>query len=95
MLVTLGSQAADLSVGSMTEAPRPRRSGRSWALWQRLAQGRTDFGHPDVFFGMAHMPDKQWVTFTVTTTGTEFFEQMTALTGSEPGSGGLVTLKDF
>ena len=51
MLVTLGSQAADLSVGSMTEAPRPRRSGRSWALWQRLAQGRTDFGHPDVFFG--------------------------------------------
>ena len=94
VLVTLGSQAADLSVGSMTEAPRPRRSGRSWALWQRLAQGRTDFGHPDVFFGMAHMPDKQWVTFTVTTTGTEFFEQMTALTGSEPGSGGLVTLKD-
>ena len=95
VLVTLGSQAADLSVGSMTEAPRQRRSGRSWALWQRLAQGRTDFGHPDVFFGMAHMPDKQWVTFTVTTTGTEFFEQMTALTGSEPGSGGLVTLKDF
>ena len=94
VLVTLGSQAADLSVGSMTEAPRPRRSGRSWALWQRLAQGRTDFGHPDVFFGMARMPDKQWVTFTVTTTGTEFFEQMTALTGSEPGSGGLVTLKD-
>ena len=43
VLVTLGSQAADLSVGSMTEAPRPRRSGRSWALWQRLAQGRTGF----------------------------------------------------
>ena len=43
---------------------------------------------------MARMPDKQWVTFTVTTTGTEFFEQMTALTGSDPGSGGLVTLKD-
>jgi oleate hydratase len=33
-------------------------------------------------------------TFTVTTTGTEFFEQMAALTGSQPGSGGLVTLKD-
>ena len=28
VLVTLGSQAADLSVGSMTEAPRPRRSGQ-------------------------------------------------------------------
>ena len=33
VLVTTGSQAADLSVGSMTEAPRPRPSGRSWALW--------------------------------------------------------------
>ncbi len=34
------------------------------------------------------------MTFTVTTTGTEFLDQMSALTGSEPGSGGLVTLKD-
>jgi len=32
VLVTTGSQAADLSAGSMTEAPRPRPSGRSWAL---------------------------------------------------------------
>jgi oleate hydratase len=94
VLVTLGSQAADLSVGSMKQAPRPQRSGQPWALWQRLAQGRMDFGNPDTFFGTAHVPDTQWVTFTVTTTGPEFFEQMTALTGSEPGSGGLVTLKD-
>jgi oleate hydratase len=94
VLVTLGSQAADLSVGSMTQAPPPRHSRQDWALWQRLAQGRTDFGNPDVFFGEAHVPDTQWVTFTVTTTGSEFFDQMTALTHSEPGSGGLVTLKD-
>jgi len=94
VLVTLGSQVADLSVGSMTEAPQPQRGGRSWALWQRLAAGRTDFGNPDVFFGPRHVPDTQWVTFTVTTTGPEFFDQMTALTGSELGSGGLVTLKD-
>jgi oleate hydratase len=94
VLATLGSQAADLSVGSMTEAPSPRHGRQDWALWQRLARGRTDFGNPDVFFGDAHVPDTQWVTFTVTTTGTEFFDQMTALTGSAPGSGGLVTLKD-
>jgi oleate hydratase len=37
VLVTTGSQAADLSAGSMTEAPSPRPSGRSWALWERLA----------------------------------------------------------
>ena len=54
VLVTTGSQAADLSAGSMTEAPRPRPSGRSWA----------------------------------------FIDQISVLTGSEPGRGGLVTLKD-
>ena len=94
VLVTLGSQVADLSVGSMTEAPGSSRSRRPWSLWQRLAAGRTDFGNPDVFFDPAHVSDTQWVTFTVTTSGSEFFDQMTALTGSEPGSGGLVTLKD-
>jgi oleate hydratase len=94
VLVTLGSQAADLSIGSMTEAPRPRDGAPSLVLWRRLAEGRTDFGNPDVFFAAAHVPETRWVTFTVTTTGKEFFEQMTALTGSEPGRGGLVTLKD-
>jgi oleate hydratase len=95
VLVTTGSEAADLSVGSMTEPPRPRSSsGRSWALWKRLAEQRTDFGNPDVFFGAARVPDSRWVTFTLTTRGTEFIDQMSALTGSETGSGGVVTLKD-
>jgi oleate hydratase len=93
VLVTTGSQAADLSTGSMTEAPRPGPSGRSWALWKRLAEGRPQFGKPDTFFGEAG-PSSRWVTFTVTDTGTEFVKQMTALTGSESGRGGLVTLKD-
>jgi oleate hydratase len=78
----------------MDEAPRPRPSGRAWALWERLAQGRTDFGNPDVFFGAARIRDSRWVTFTVTDTGTEFVNQISALTSSTPGRGGLVTLKD-
>lgn len=94
VLVTTGSQAADLSPGSMAEPPRPRPTGQSWALWQRLAQGRTDFGNPDVFFGADRIPDSLWVTFTVTDTGTEFVNQIAALTGSQAGRGGLVTLKD-
>ena len=98
VLVTTGSQAADFSAGSMTEVPsaRPsgRSSGRSWALWERLAHARTDFGKPDVFFGAPRIPDSLWVTFTVTDTGTEFVNQVAALTGSEAGRGGLVTLKD-
>ena len=65
VLVTTGSQAADFSAGFMTEVPSLRLSGRSWALWERLAQGRTDFGNPDVFFGAARIPNSLWVTFTV------------------------------
>ena len=94
VLVTTGSQAADRSAGSMTEAPKPLDTGRSWALWKRLAQGRKEFGNPDAFFGAPRIADSRWVTFTVTTTGTEFTDQMTTLTGSETGSGGLLTLKD-
>jgi oleate hydratase len=95
VLVTTGSEAADLAVGSMTEPPPPPQySGRSWALWQRLAQGRTDFGNPDVFFGASRVPDSRWVSFTITMKGPEFVNQLSALTDSEPGSGGLVTLKD-
>jgi oleate hydratase len=94
VLVTTGSQAADLSAGSMTEAPRPRPSGRSWALWTRLAEGRPEFGNPGAFFGEARIPLSRWVTFTVTDRGTDFVEQISALTGTEPGRGGLVTLKD-
>jgi oleate hydratase len=94
VLVTTGSQAADRSSGSMSKAPRPQSTGRSWALWQRLAERHPQFGRPDAFFGEARIPLSRWVTFTVTDTGSEFVEQMAALTGSESGRGGLVTLKD-
>jgi oleate hydratase len=94
VLITLGSQAENMSVGSMTEAPRPNVEGRSSALWKRLAQERPGFGKPEVFFGTAQVPSSRWVIFTVTTTGTEFLDRLSALTGSEPGVGGLVTLKD-
>jgi oleate hydratase len=92
VLVTTGSQAADAAVGSMSEAPSRRRNERSWALWKRLANRRRDLGNPDVFFGEANVPDSHWVNFTVTTTGTEFLDAMSALTGNETGTGGLVSL---
>jgi len=60
VLVTTGSQAADLAAGSMTNVPSPQPTGRSWSLWQRLAQGRTDFGNPSVFFGAPRIPDSLW-----------------------------------
>jgi oleate hydratase len=94
VIVTTGSQAANMSTGSMTEAPKPPGGGRSVALWRRLAEGRPEFGNPDNYFAPAKAADSRWVTFTITTTGSNFTDQLTALTGSTPGSGGLVTLRD-
>ncbi len=94
VLVTTGSQNADMAAGSPTTAPNPPSTDRTWALWQRVAQGRTDFGNPGTFFGPDRITDSRWIIFTVTDTGTEFVSQMCALTSSEEGRGGLVTLKD-
>ncbi len=95
VLVTTGSQAADLAAGTMDTPPGPPANpGRSWALWKTLAGKHEGFGNPDAFFGDERIADSRWVTFTVTTTGTEFLDEITNLTHSGPGSGGLLTLKD-
>ena len=60
-----------------------------------MAEKHKGFGNPDAYFGADRIADSRWVTFTVTTTGTEFLDQMTMLTRSDPGSGGLLTLKDL
>jgi oleate hydratase len=94
VLVTNGSQTADLSFGAMTAPAILRLEGRSWALWKRLAHGRHEFGNPEAFFGEPHLRDTAWLTFTVTTTDSTFHELMTEFTGSEPGRGGHITFKD-
>jgi oleate hydratase len=95
VLVTTGSQAADLSAGTMdTPPPPPPHTGRSWALWKTLAEKHKGFGNPDAFFGPPRIADSRWVTFTVTTTGKQFLDEITNLTHSGAGSGGLLTLKD-
>ena len=95
VLVTTGSQAADMSAGTMDTPPGPPPyPGRSWALWKKLAAKHKGFGNPDAFFGADRIADSRWVTFTVTTTGREFLDEITNLTHSGPGSGGLLTLRD-
>ena len=95
VLVTTGSQAADMAPGKMDEPPGPPpHPGQSWALWKTLAGKHKGFGNPDAFFGDARIADSRWVTFTVTTTGTEFLDEITNLTHSGTGSGGLLTLQD-
>ena len=59
-----------------------------------MAGKHKGFGNPDAFFGDDRIADSRWVTFTVTTTGSEFLDEITNLTHSGPGSGGLLTLKN-
>jgi oleate hydratase len=94
VLVTIGSQAADLSVGSMIAAPKLIDTGRSWALWKRLSKEHKGFGNPDAFFGADRIADSCWVTFTVTTTGAEFIDQTIKLTRNDLESGARLILKD-
>jgi oleate hydratase len=96
VLVTTGTQAADLRAGTMDEAPPPKppHPGRSWALWKILAAKHKVFGDPSVFFGDDKILDSRWVTFTVTTKRQEFLDEIIKLTGSGTGSGGLLTLRD-
>ena len=96
VLVTTGSQAADMSAGTMVQCRRLRpripgdhgRCGRSWPRSTKASAIQ------DAFFGDDRIADSRWVTFTVTTTGTEFLDEITNLTHSDPGSGGLLTLRD-
>ena len=93
VIATLGSMTADSTRGAMDAAPPPpeRRSG-AWALWERLAAKDPAFGRPAAFCG--DVERTKWVTFTVTHADDRFVRRMTALSGSAPGRGGLVTLTD-
>ncbi|ATG90122.1 oleate hydratase [Methylomonas koyamae] len=89
-----GSMTDASSVGSMTAPPEQLSKADSggWALWEKLAQGRPQFGNPKVFNSC--IAQSCWASFTVTLKNPEFFEQMQQFTANEPGTGGLVTFKD-
>jgi oleate hydratase len=94
VFVTNGSMTANKTFGSLTVAPVMDFSNRSgaWRLWERLAEGRPEFGNPSVFD--THIQESSWESFTVTMSDPLFFELMQKFSGSEAGKGGLITFKD-
>jgi oleate hydratase len=100
VFVTLGSQVANLAVGSMDQAPNPVADPKNaWALWKTMKGnaenlGRRDFGNPEVFFEPDDPSLSKWVTFTVTSTDPWFLDRLTALSGVAPRRQGLVSLVD-
>lgn len=82
------------SLGSMTSAPErlTKEDSGGWALWEKLAQGRPEFGNPAAF--NSNIAQACWESFTVTLKNPQFFDQMKAFSGNDAGTGGLVTFKD-
>jgi oleate hydratase len=89
-----GSMTAASSIGSMNSAPPRAQVGDSkgWALWEKLAEGRPEFGRPSAF--KSSIPETYWQSFTVTLGDSAFFDEMEKFTGNAAGTGGIVTFKD-
>ena len=89
-----GSMTDASSLGSMTSAPRPltKEDSRGWRLWEKIAEGRPEFGVPAAF--NSSIPESYWPSFTVTLRDSAFFDKMETFSGNEAGTGGLVTFID-
>ncbi|MES2143516.1 MAG: oleate hydratase, partial [Pseudomonadota bacterium] len=94
VIVQNGSMTDASSLGSMTRAPdkKTKADSTSWALWEKLAQGRPEFGNPAPF--NSTIAQSAWQSFTVTLKNPAFFAAMQQFSGNEAGTGGLVTFKD-
>ncbi len=89
-----GSMTDASSFGSMTDAPKhlTKKESGGWTLWEKIAEGRPEFGNPSAF--NSSIPESYWESFTVTLKDTAFFDRMEAFSGNKAGTGGLVTFKD-
>lgn len=89
-----GSMTDASSLGSMTSPPEPltKADSEGWALWEKIAAGRSEFGNPAVF--NCSIPKSYWASFTVTRRDRSFFQQMEAFSGNTAGTGGLVTFRN-
>jgi hypothetical protein len=66
----------------MTSAPAKLTKADSggWRLWEKLVEGRPQFGNPSAF--NACIAQSCWESFTVTLKNPAFFEQMTQFSGN-------------
>ena len=89
-----GSMTDASSLGTMTTAPPhlTKADSGGWTLWEKLRNGRPEFGNPAAF--NSSIAESYWASFTVTLRDTAFFDRMQALSGNVAGTGGLVTFKD-
>ena len=89
-----GSMTDASSLGSMKSPPLQltKLDSGGWKLWEKLAEGRPEFGNPAAFNNC--IAQSCWESFTVTLKNPAFFARMNEFSGNEAGTGGRVTFKD-
>ena len=94
VIVTLGSMTEASSLGTMTAPPalNGKCDGGAWTLWEKIAEGRPEFGVPSAFDD--HIDESKWVSFTATQRAPLFFDFVRDFSGNVPGEGGLITFAD-
>jgi oleate hydratase len=94
VFVTLGSMTEASSLGGMEVVPslKGKTDGGAWTLWEKIAAGRPEFGHPSVFAD--HVEESKWVSFTTTLHSPTFLRIVRDITGNVPGEGGLITFPE-
>ena len=88
----LMTDATSLGLMSKPPAALTKADSGGWTLWEKLAQGRPDFGNPAAFNSC--IAQSCWESFTITLKTPAFFDSMRQFSGNEAGTGGLVTFKD-
>jgi len=94
VLVTLGCMTEASSLGSMHRVPelKGKEKNGAWALWEKLAFGRPEFGNPHAFDG--NVDASKWISFTTTLSDPTFLRLLRDSTGNVPGEGGLITFPE-
>lgn len=96
VFVTNGSLMTNACYGDNTHIAETNRDTEDlglFTIWKNLAAKHEKFGHPEKFIG--RIDKTKWMSYMVTITDyPEFFEALERKTGSRPGTGGCMTLKD-
>lgn len=96
VFVTNGSMTTNSRFGDNTHIAETVRSTEDmgvFEIWQNIARRNEKFGHPEKFLGQ--IDKTKWMSFFLTVRDyPQFFERLEKMTGSRPGTGGCITIKD-
>ena len=94
VIATLGSMTEASAAGDNNKAAplNGKPADGSFALWEKIAAGRPEFGKPGVFDD--HIDQSKWVSSTTTLHDPTMTDWLRNYTGNETGTGGLITFAD-